>query len=315
MILSPSPAFGLLGSDGTPASGYQMFSYAAGSTTKQDSYTDDSGNTALPNPILLNTRGDVAASAVGVSTGLWLDPALTYKFVFTTPTDSDPPAAAIWTLDNVVNPVAAVQAQIATYEAQLAGVPIGGKISYGGTSAPSGWLLCYGQAVSRSTYALLFAVIGTSYGAGDTTTTFNLPDARGRTSVGKDDMGGVAANRITMAIAGFVGTSLGAAGGDQQMWTHSHAITDPHHTHPYIDPGHAHVQQIGFTPLSGAATTWTTIGSNGTPTPMPLSTSTAVVGITLTAAATGITVNNQGSGSAQNVQPSQVDNVIIYAGA
>ena len=55
---------------------------------------------------------------------------------------------------------------------------------YGGASAPAGWLLCDGSAVSRTTYASLFAVLGTSYGAGDGSTTFNLPDGRGRVPVG-----------------------------------------------------------------------------------------------------------------------------------
>jgi hypothetical protein len=57
--------------------------------------------------------------------------------------------------------------------------------AYAGSSAPSGWLLCDGTAVSRTTYSALFAAIGTSYGAGDGSTTFNLPDLRGRVPVGK----------------------------------------------------------------------------------------------------------------------------------
>ena len=56
--------------------------------------------------------------------------------------------------------------------------PIGTILPYGGASAPSGWFLCQGQAVSRTTYSELFAVIGTSFGAGDGSTTFNIPDMR-----------------------------------------------------------------------------------------------------------------------------------------
>lgn len=75
-------------------------------------------------------------------------------------------------------------------------VPVGSILPYGGSSSPnSDWLLCYGQAVSRSTYSTLFAVLGTAYGVGDGSTTFNLPDLRGRVPVGKDNMGGSAANR------------------------------------------------------------------------------------------------------------------------
>ena len=57
--------------------------------------------------------------------------------------------------------------------------PIGSIIPYGGTTAPDGFLLCQGQAISRTTYAELFAVIGTSFGSGDGSTTFNVPDLRG----------------------------------------------------------------------------------------------------------------------------------------
>lgn len=89
--------------------------------------------------------------------------------------------------------------------------------NFAGSTAPNGWLLAYGQAVSRTTYAALFAAIGTTYGTGDGSTTFNLPDVRGRTEFGKDDMGGSAANRITNAVAGFHGETLGATGGAQSV--------------------------------------------------------------------------------------------------
>jgi len=56
---------------------------------------------------------------------------------------------------------------------------------FAGSSAPTGWLMCDGSAVSRTTYADLYAVIGTTYGSGDGSTTFNLPDLRGRVGVGK----------------------------------------------------------------------------------------------------------------------------------
>lgn len=65
----------------------------------------------------------------------------------------------------------------ATGEAKIAGaVPTGSILPYGGSTAPTGWLLCNGGAISRTTYADLFAVIGTTYGAGDGSTTFNLPN-------------------------------------------------------------------------------------------------------------------------------------------
>lgn len=110
--------------------------------------------------------------------------------------------------------------------------PAGVTVPYAGSSAPSGWLLCYGQAVSRTTYAALFSAIGTGFGAGDGSTTFNVPDARGRVAVGKDDMGGSAASRMTSGGSGVDGATLGASGGAQthtltvgQLATHSHVLT------------------------------------------------------------------------------------------
>lgn len=64
--------------------------------------------------------------------------------------------------------------------------PIGAIAPYGGATAPTNWLICDGSAVSRVTYADLFSVIGTSFGSGDGSTTFNLPDLRSRVPLGKD---------------------------------------------------------------------------------------------------------------------------------
>lgn len=63
-------------------------------------------------------------------------------------------------------------------------IPIGGIIGFYGTAAPDGWLVCNGQAVSRTTYAELFSVISTRSGAGDGRSTFNLPDLRGQVLYG-----------------------------------------------------------------------------------------------------------------------------------
>lgn len=65
-------------------------------------------------------------------------------------------------------------------------VPIGAIQAYGGTTAPAGWLICNGMAVNRVVYRELFAVIGTTYGEGDTVTTFNLPNLKGRVAIGAD---------------------------------------------------------------------------------------------------------------------------------
>jgi microcystin-dependent protein len=111
-------------------------------------------------------------------------------------------------------------------------------------NAPSKWLLCYGQAVSRTSYNLLYAAIGTTYGSGNGTTTFNVPDLRGRTSFGVDNMGGTAANRITTAGSGINGSALSATGGSELLQSHTHAnvLTDPTHTH--TDAGHSHTNVL-----------------------------------------------------------------------
>jgi microcystin-dependent protein len=91
--------------------------------------------------------------------------------------------------------------------------------AFAGTTAPAGALLCFAQAISRTDYVGLFTVIGTTFGVGDGSTTFNLPDLRGRVAAGKDNMGGSAANRLTGAGFGS-GVTLGAAGGAE---THVHS--------------------------------------------------------------------------------------------
>jgi hypothetical protein len=85
------------------------------------------------------------------------------------------------------------------------GIPVGAMMPYGGASAPIGWLLCQGQAVSRTTYASLFAVLGTAYGAGDGSTTFNLPNLQQRFPLGKGASG-------TASTLGAVGGNIDTAG-------------------------------------------------------------------------------------------------------
>lgn len=116
-----------------------------------------------------------------------------------------------------------------------AGVPSGSLMPYAGTSAPSGWLFSYGQAVSRTTYADLFTAISTTYGAGDGSTTFNLPDLRGNVVAGKDDMGGVSSNKLTGLSGGVDGDNLGDTGGSESHLLLSSESGVPAHTHPYVD--------------------------------------------------------------------------------
>jgi microcystin-dependent protein len=126
-----------------------------------------------------------------------------------------------------------------------AAVPAGTVVAFAGTTAPTGWALCDGSALNTTTYSALFAAIGTTYGGSGST--FNLPDLRGRTVFGKDNMGGTAANRLTTSLGGLNGGTLGAFGGVQnktlaatEIPAHSHYLslsttTDGNHYHIYND--------------------------------------------------------------------------------
>jgi microcystin-dependent protein len=98
-------------------------------------------------------------------------------------------------------------------------VPAGSVADYAGASPPAGWLACDGSPVSRSTYVDLFAAIGTTWGAGNGTTTFNLPDLRGRTAVGAGTGSGLSPR------------TLAATGGEEEhtldiseMPAHQHSV-------------------------------------------------------------------------------------------
>jgi microcystin-dependent protein len=112
--------------------------------------------------------------------------------------------------------------------------PVGAMMMYGGSVAPSGWLLCDGSVVSRTTQAGIFSVIGTAYGTGDGSTTFNLPDFRGRVPVAVG----------THADVGALGANDGVAV-ESRRPKHKHTVAlgslatgndTPDHTHTYNSP-------------------------------------------------------------------------------
>jgi microcystin-dependent protein len=95
-------------------------------------------------------------------------------------------------------------------------IPLGGSLQYWGSAAPnSSFAFMLGSLLSRTTYATLFSIVGTTYGAGDGSTTFAIPDLRGRVPAGVDDVGN--ANRLTAGLSGVDGHTLGAAGGTQNQ--------------------------------------------------------------------------------------------------
>lgn len=109
--------------------------------------------------------------------------------------------------------------------------PAGSVIAFAGSTAPSGYLHCDGSAVSRTTYADLFAAIGTAHGSGDGSTTFNLPDYRGRFLRGWSNgqtLDPDKASRTAMNTGGATGDNVGSVQG-HAFQTHTH--TQATHTH------------------------------------------------------------------------------------
>jgi microcystin-dependent protein len=180
-------------------------------------------------------------------------------------------------------------------------VPIGGVLPYTGTTAPnSNFVLPYGQAISRTTYSSYFSLVSTTFGSGDGSTTFNVPDLRGRVVAGADGMGGSSAGRLTDAVAGI--DALGDAGGAQ-----SHTLSTsemPAHSHGVTDPGHNH----GFSnnPFYGGSQTSTPASGGSVSHPSNSQT------VSITSNTTGISIQNNGGGGAHNnVQPTIVLNYLL----
>jgi microcystin-dependent protein len=161
-------------------------------------------------------------------------------------------------------------------------VPTGAALDWFGSTAPAGFLLCDGSAVSRSTYAALFAAIGVVYGSGDGTTTFNLPDTRGRMLVGVSPGG----NAEVSALGANDGT---AAAARRVRHAHTSTLTLPNHGHSVNDPTHSHA----FTqPMSWDSRSWSGASFN------PYIADGGGTQQTIAASATGVTVGNPTSNPA-----------------
>jgi len=126
-------------------------------------------------------------------------------------------------------------------------MPSGSLMPYAGASAPTGYLLCDGAAISRSTYSTLFGVLSTTYGAGDGSTTFNIPDLRGRVIAGQDDMGGSSANRLTGLTGGVDGDVLGGAGGGESHTLSTSELPAHDHNLPVDIGGALNIQSLTST--------------------------------------------------------------------
>ncbi len=183
-------------------------------------------------------------------------------------------------------------------------VPPGCVISYAGTTAPGGWLLCDGSEYDRQIYDALFSIIGTTYGEGDGETTFNVPDMRGRQVVG-----------LKQSDSDF--DALGETGGEKrhtltidEMPSHNHGVNDPGHAHGITDPGHAHsyVNQVG----DQGVNTLTTQADAADQVDYGQTTGTSTTGVTVDSNTTGISIQNTGGDQSHNVlDPYFVLNYII----
>ena len=194
-------------------------------------------------------------------------------------------------------------------------VPSGAMFPYAGLSAPTGFFLCNGQAVSRTTYAALFAAIGTTWGSGDGSTTFNVPDLRDRVAIGAQtnapgSTGGASSVTPTITVAGHALTI-------SEMPSHNHAVSDAGHAHTVhdsghhhsvTDPGHTHAIQnnvdddastLSANHAFGTASGQLEIAITTTdPAVTGIAIADAATGLSVDSAYTGIGIQTTGSGSA-----------------
>ena len=170
--------------------------------------------------------------------------------------------------------------------------PIGAVEMYAGSTAPTGWLLCDGSAVSRTTYSALFAIIGTTYGTGDGSTTFNLPDLKGKVAVGVD-----------------TGYALGSTGGsaDAIVVAHSHSVNAVS-----ISSSGAHAHSVYYRSDNTATGNGDRLGTSNTHSGTRDSVPS---GGAHTHSVPSHNTNSTGStGTGANMQPYVAMNYMIYAG-
>jgi microcystin-dependent protein len=167
--------------------------------------------------------------------------------------------------------------------------PIGAIIMFADAGQPEKWLICDGQAVDRSIYADLFAVIGTNYGVGNETTTFNIPDFR---------------DLSPMGAGGSVVGSPGAVQGELEVTLTTGQL--PAHNHSVTDPGHSHRMPKQSVTVNAAVNVITPAARTDSLTsPVPMTDPST----------TGISIGSTGSGAAHNnLHPVMGTTFLIYAG-
>lgn len=190
-------------------------------------------------------------------------------------------------------------------------LPVGAAVPWPSNTLPAGYLWANGAAVSRTTYAELFAVYGTTYGVGDGSTTFNLPNYKGRSLFGKDDMGGTSAAGLLSSTYGPDGATLGATGGAESVTLSSaqsgqKAISAAPVT--VTDPGHSHTERVGSAGSGGALAVGSTTSAVINATTLN-TTSSDTTGITA-----ALTLAGSAAASAHsNMPPAIIQNWIILA--
>lgn len=236
--------------------------------------------------------------------------------------DSYSPAAG----DRVVLvPVGSTYLIVGAISTTGAGVPAGSVQAYAGSTAPSGWLACDGSPVSRTTYARLFAAIGTTWGTGDGSTTFNVPDLRGRAPIGAGTGAGLTARTLAATVGAETHTLA-----ESELPGHTHSgtaltlSTIPAHTHTQqgsTSSTGSHTHSVGNQGgrsdlLAGGGTSAATSGSGSTGSggshSHTLSGSTGTGG-SHAHTVTGSTGSTGSDGAHQNMQPSVAVTYIIKA--
>lgn len=284
--------------NGVPLAGAQLFFFLSETDDQFATYSDVNLEDANTNPVIADANGRFGS--------IFLQTSQAYKVeLWTAPTTENPTGSQVWSEDPVGPAAGGTQTNIVGIISEV-------RAFAGLASAvPSYWYLCYGQAVSRTTYAAAFAAMGTMWGAGDGSTTFNLPDLRGRALFGVDNMGGTPAGRVTSGVSGISGVTLGGTGGSQAVHQHTHGVNDTGHTHTLNDPEHSHTDPNAWS--AGQGTALLNFGAGkiliGT------TTNPAATNITVNSAETGVTNNNFGTGSSQNMPPAGMVQWMIYLGA